>query len=200
MQAEIRRTFLQVETVHAEGGRPVAAPVRLIAAVAVIANPWAGRGFVDDLRPEIRGIAPGLARLLTAMAVEAAGSGEAIEGYGKCAVVGMDGEAEHAAALIHTVTFGNEYRRAVGARSYLGFNNFRGGEGAPILIPLMDKHDDGRRSHYQSIRLSIPDAPARDEIVVALGASTGGRPHARIGDRHSELRELGGDPGNPAGL
>ncbi|HCD21638.1 MAG TPA: peptide synthetase, partial [Alphaproteobacteria bacterium] len=43
------------------------------------------------------------------------------------------------------------------------------------------KHDAGRRSHYQTIHLNIPDAPTDDEIVVALGASVGGHPHHRIG-------------------
>ena len=59
------------------------------------------------------------------------------------------------------------------------------------MIPLMDKNDEGRRSHYLTIQCSIRDAPARDEIVVALGASIGGRPHHRIGDRYQDLKDLG---------
>ncbi len=103
------------------------------------------------------------------MILDAAGSGEAVEGYGKAAIVGLDGEIEHASALIHTLRFGNHYRTAVGAKSYLAFCNTRGGANAPIMIPLMDKNDEGRRSHYLTIQCAIPDAPAADEIVVALG-------------------------------
>jgi Amino acid synthesis len=68
------------------------------------------------------------------------------------------------------------------------------------MIPLMDKHDEGRRSHYQTVHFSLPDAPAADEIVVALGASTGGRPHHRIGDRYQDLKDLGHDAANPAAV
>jgi hypothetical protein len=101
--------------------------------------------------------------------------------------------SEHASALIHTLRFGNRFRKAVGAKSYLSFTNTRGGPNCPVVIPLMHKHDEGMRSHYLTIQFSIVDAPAPDEIVVALGASIGGRPHHRIGDRHQDIRELGGN-------
>ena len=147
---------------------------------------------MTDLRPEIRTVAPALGELLTAEILRMAGGGEAVEGYGKAAVVGTAGEIEHASALIHTLRFGNHYRKAVGARNYLSFTNTRGGPNCPIVIPLMHKADEGMRSHYLTIQFSILDAPAPDEIVVALGASVGGRPHHRIGDRYQDLKELGG--------
>ncbi len=115
-------------------------------------------------------------------------------------MVGLAGEVEHASALIHTLRFGNVYRQALGAKTYLAFTNVRGPANCPVMIPLMDKHDEGRRSHYLTVHAAIPDAPAADEIVVALGAATGGRPHHRIGDRYQDLRELGHDPANPAAV
>lgn len=198
MLADIRKTLLHVETTCIEGGRAAARPLKLIAAAAVLANPWAGRGFVEVLKPEINRVAPPLGELLTRMIIEAAGSGQAVEAYGKAAVVGIDGEVEHASALIHTLRFGNHYREAVGAKSYLSFCNTRGPANAPIMIPLMDKNDAGRRSHYLTIHFAITDAPAAGEIVVALGASIGGRPHHRIGDRYQDLQELGHTVDNPA--
>lgn len=200
MAPTIRKTLLHVETTHVEGGRVAPKPLKLIAALAVVKNPWAGRGFVEDLKPEIHELAPVLGELLTKMIIDTAGSGEAVEAYGKSAVVGLDGEVEHASALIHTLRFGNHYRTAVGAKSYLAFCNTRGAANAPIMIPLMDKNDEGRRSHYLTIQCAIPDAPAADEIVVALGASIGGRPHHRIGDRYQDLKELGNDVANPAAV
>lgn len=196
----IRKTLLQVETTLTEGGRAAPAPLKLIAAIAVLKNPWAGQGFVEDLKPGIHEAAPVLGELLTRMILEVAGSGEAVEAYGKSSVVGLDGEIEHASALIHTLRFGNHYRTAVGAKSYLAFCNTRGPANAPIMIPLMDKNDEGRRSHYLTIQCAVPDAPAADEIVVALGASIGGRPHHRIGDRYQDLKELGHDATNPAAV
>ncbi len=200
MTIQIRKTLLQVESVLIEGGKSSSQPLTLYTAAAVVTNPWAGRGYVEDLRPEIHAAAPVLGELLTKMIIDAVGSGDAVEAYGKAAVVGLDGELEHASALIHTLRFGNHYREAVGAKSYLAFCNTRGGANAPIMIPLMDKNDEGRRSHYLTIQTAIPDAPAANEIVVALGASVGGRPHHRIGDRYQDLKEMGRDVGNPAAV
>ena len=200
MSAVIRKTLLHVETTLIEGGKAAPRPLKLIAAAAVVKNPWAGQGFVENLKPGIHDVAPDLGALLTGMIIEAAGGGDAVEGYGKAAIVGLDGEVEHASALIHTLRFGNHYRTAVGAKTYLAFTNIRGGANTPIMIPLMDKNDEGRRSHYLTIHFAMPDAPAADEIVVALGASIGGRPHHRIGDRYQDLKDLGHDAANPAAV
>ncbi|WP_170367443.1 amino acid synthesis family protein [Ruegeria arenilitoris] len=200
MPSTIRKTLLHVENTLIEGGKAAERPLTLIAAVAVVTNPWAGRGFVEDLRPEIHDCAPGLGHMLTEMILEAAGGGDRVEAYGKAAVVGVNGEVEHGSALIHTLRFGNAYREAVGAKSYLAFTNTRGPANAAMQIPLMDKNDGGRRSHYLTIHLQVADAPAPDEIMIALGASIGGRPHHRIGDRYQDLKDLGHDVDNPAAV
>lgn len=191
MQPAIRKIVTYVENTLIEGGKAAPKPLRLIGVAAVLTNPWAGRGFTEDLSPEIRVIAPVLGEMLTREIIAVAGSGEVIEGYGKAAICGTSGEVEHASALIHTLHFGNHYRRAVGAKTYLAFTNLRGGPNTPIMIPLMDKNDEGRRSHYLTVHFQIGDAPGPDELVVALGASIGGRPHHRIGDRYQDLKELG---------
>lgn len=190
--SDIRKLVTYVDETLIEGGRAAPIPLRLFAVAAVLRNPWAGRGFVEDLGPEVRTIAPVLGQLLTEKLLGLMGSGEAVEGYGKAAVVGTSGEIEHASALIHTLRFGNHFRKAVGAKSYLSFTNTRGGPNCPIAIPLMHKLDEGKRSHYLTVQFSINDAPAPDEVVVALGGSIGGRPHHRIGDRYQDLKELGG--------
>lgn len=200
MAAEIRKTLLHIENTLIEGGKKAQTPLTLIAAIAVIQNPWADKGFVEDLAPSIRDCAPALGEMLTKMVLDAAGGGDKVEGYGKSAIVGLNGEIEHASALIHTLHFGNHYRNAVGAKSYLSFCNTRGPANAPLMIPLMDKNDGGRRSHYLTIQTAVADAPAADEIVIALGASIGGRPHHRIGDRYQDLKELGHEADNPAAV
>jgi hypothetical protein len=191
MNQGIRKIVHYHEETLIEGGKAAPRPLQMFAAAAVLRNPWAGRGFVEDLKPGIQAIAPVLGELLTSRILALAGSGAAVEGYGKAAVVGTAGEIEHASALIHTLRFGNFYRRAVGAKSYLSFTNVRGGPNCPISIPMMHKHDEGMRSHYLTLQFAINDAPAPEEIVVALAASIGGRPHHRIGDRYQDLKELG---------
>ena len=200
MIPELRKLVTYDEVIYRDGDRAATPPLRLIGVAAVVKNPWQGRGYVEDLAPEINRIAPVLGKLLTDQIIALAGSGDAIEAYGKAAVAGTDAELEHGSALIHTLRFGNFYREAVGAKTYLGFTNSRGPANTQIQIPLMDKHDAGRRSHYLTVQFSIPDAPGHDELVVALGASTGGRPHHRIGDRYQDIKAMGGSVDNPAGV
>jgi len=197
---ELRKVVTYDEEIYLEGERPAEPPLRLIGVAAIVRNPWAGRGYVADLQPEIQRMAPVLGSLLTDRLVALAGSGAAIEAYGKASMVGTSGELEHGSALIHTLRFGNFYREAVGAKTYLGFTNGRGPANSQVQIPLMDKHDSGRRSHYLTVQFAVPDAPGHDEILVALGASTGGRPHHRIGDRYSDLAAIGRSVENPAGV
>ncbi len=199
MQPEIRKLVTFDEETLIEGYKPAEAPWRMFAVAAVVGNPWAGR-YVEDLKPEIMAYGPVLGELLTNRIIDLAGGGDAIEAYGKAAVVGLNGEVEHASALIHTLRFGNFYREAVGAKSYLAFTNTRGPANAPIMVPLMDKNDAGRRSHYLTLQFAIPDAPGPDEIVVVLGGATSGRPHHRIGDRYQDLKDLGHDVDNPAAV
>jgi hypothetical protein len=198
MELRLRKLVNFEEELHWEGDRRAHPPLRQFAVAAVVRNPWAGRSYAEDLTPEIRAFAPVLGKLLTGRIVGLAGGGGRIEAYGKAAMAGLACELEHASALIHTLHFGNFYREAVGAKSYLGFTNTRGPANTQIQIPLMDKNDTGRRSHYLTVQFSIADAPADDELVIALGGAAGGRPHHRIGDRYQDLAELGADVSNPA--
>lgn len=197
MTGEIRKIVRYAEDSFIEGGKAGTRPIRMAAVAAVVRNPWAGRGFVENLRPEILAVAPPLAEKMVPILLELCGGAAAIEAYGKAAVVGSAGEIEHASALIHTLRFGNIFRSAVGGDSYLSFTNKRGGPGCAIAVPMMHKHDAGMRSHYLTVEFTINDAPGPEEIVVVLGASTGGRMHPRIGDRYQDMKEMGVTEGQP---
>ena len=200
MHPDIRKTFVTTETIYSDGGKAASTPLVMIAAAAVVKNPWAGQGFVEDLAPKIREMAPVLGELLTSLIVKEAGGGDKVVAYGKSAVVGLNGELEHASALIHTLHFGNHYRSAVKGKTYLAFNNTRGPANTPILVPMMGTNDEGTREHYLTMQFNINDAPFSDEVVIALGAALGGRPHHRIGNRYLDLKELGHDQKNPAAV
>jgi len=191
MALDLRKVVTHTEEVHIEGGRAADPPLRLLGIAAVLTNPWAGQGFVEDLRPTILEVTPRLGEILVPRLVDLAGGADAVEGYGKAAMVGTSGEVEHGSALIHTLRFGNVFREAVGGTAYLSFTNTRGGPGATLSIPMMHKVDPGWRSHYLTLEITVADAPAPDEIVVAIGASVGGRPHHRIGNRYSDMEEMG---------
>ena len=197
MALEIRKFVDYSEEIHIEGFKEANNPLHIFAVAAVITNPWAGR-YIENLKPEIHAFAPILGEKLSERILKLAGGPDNIEAYGKAAVVGTEGEIEHGSAFTHTLRFGNFYRNAVGAKSYLVFTNTRAPANGPIMIPLMDKHDPGRRSHYHTIQFAISDSPAANEIVIALGGANGGRPHHRIGDRYQDLKELGNDIDDPA--
>jgi hypothetical protein len=189
MPFHIRKTVVFKETTHEEGGRALAKPITMVGVAAVIRNPWASRGFVEDLSPEQRDGCSDLGkRMVQQMLSEIDKS--TIEAYGKAAVVGANGEVEHASAIIHNLRFGNHYRDAVDAQSYLTFTNKRGGLGTSIQMPMKHLHDAAARSHFITLELSIADSPGADEIVVVIGASTGGRAHPRIGNRHLDEAEM----------
>ena len=151
----------------------------------------AGKGFVEDLKPEILDLAPQLGDLLVPELVKEIGSGDKILAYGKAAMGGLNVEIEHASAFIHTLRFGNKFRDAVGGTAYLSFTNTRGPAGSKISIPMMHKTDAGLRPFYLTHEFTIHDAPNEDEIVVAIGGAPNGRAHARTGDRYQDMKEMG---------
>ena len=173
----IRKLLTIVEDVRAEGGREVARPIRRVAAVAVIHNPFAGR-FEANLMPLVQA-GEELGALLGQRAVDALGA--AVESYGKAAVVGLDGELEHAAAILHP-TLGSPFRAAVGGgKAIIPSAKKLGVAGTAIDVPIHYKDAAFVRTHFDAMEVRVSDAPRPDEIVVALVVTDGGRPHPRVG-------------------
>jgi len=181
-----RKVLTTTETLLRERGRPVEPPVHRASAAAVIRNPWAGSGHVDDLSATAAQVAPGLARELADRLAASLGGTAQIAAFGKAAIVGLGGEIEHGAALIHTPYFGNVLRELVGGSSIIVFADERGPAGTTLAVPVWHKTAAATRSHYQSVPVRVPDAPRDDEIVVIAAAATGPRPHPRIGDRTTD--------------
>ena len=175
--ALIRKLVVTLEQTRREGDRELAAPVRRVVAAAVIANPYAGR-WADDLSALIE-IGAELGAMLAERALETLGA--PVENYGKAAIVGEDGELEHAAAILHP-KFGAPVRERIGGGlALIPSAKKRAGMGATIDIPLGHKDAAYVRSHFDAIECRIADAPRRDEIMVALALTDGGRPWPRIG-------------------
>jgi hypothetical protein len=176
----IRKLLTIVEDTHREGDQAIAPPTRKAAAIAVITNPYAGR-FTDNL-DELVAIGEMLGALLGERAVRALGitPGDA-QSYGKAAIVGEDGELEHAAAILHP-KLGAPLRTAVekGA-ALIPSAKKRGGMGCTIDVPLGHKDAAFVRSHFDAMEIRVGDAPRRDEIVVAVVVTDSGRPVPRIG-------------------
>ena len=162
MKLELRKFTKFVDKTFIEGGKEAKEPVLMVSVAAVFKNPWAGQGFVEDLKPIILDLAPKLGDILVPELIKEVGSPEKILAYGKAGTVGLNGEIEHASAFIHTLRFGNKFRDAVGGTSYLSFTNTRGPAGSKISIPMMHKTDSGLRPYYLTHEFTIHDAPFDD--------------------------------------
>ena len=180
MSAVIRKIIVTVEETCREGGQAVSPPTRKAAAIAVIENPLAGQQ-VDDLSPLIA-IGEELGALLTKRAVAALGiDGGSCESYGKAAIVGENGELEHAAAILHP-KMGTPVRAALeqGA-ALIPSAKKRGAMGATLDVPLGHKDAAFVRSHFDAMEVRVADAPRANEILVAIVVTDSGRPAPRIG-------------------
>jgi hypothetical protein len=174
---EIRKITTTREVIFSELG--IAAPRPIVRAVgmAVITNPFAGR-FVEDLRPlfEVGAmlgerLMPDLVKLLGGPAVS----------YGKGALVGVDGEMEHGGACVHPM-LGKPMRAAIGGGKAVISSNVKIAAAGTILdVPLGHKDYSWSFAHFDTITVSVADAPRPNEILVAMAIADGGRLQNRCG-------------------
>ena len=182
---EVRKHITVLEEIHTDGGRKMDPPGKRAAAIAVIKNPFAGE-YVDDLTP-LMDIGEELGGVLGKMAVDALGiAPEKAESYGKAAIVGENGEREHAAAILHP-KLGKPFRDSVSrGLALIPSAKKVGGMGTEIDVPINFKDAAFVRSHFDAMAVRVDDAPRADEIVVALVVTDCGRPHPRIGGLKKE--------------
>ena len=167
----IRKSLFVRETITSERGHVAARPVVRAVAMAVIANPYAGR-YVEDLTELFEAgralgnkFMPELVRLLASAPIS----------YGKGAIVGLDGEFEHGGACIHPM-LGKPMRAAVGGGKAVIPSNVKVAAcGASLDVPLTHKDDLWSFDHFDTITVTMPDAPKPDEIVVVMAVADGGR-------------------------
>lgn len=188
----IRKIAVNVEETHVEMGQTISPPTRRAVAIAVIQNPYAGR-YEEDLSLLIDA-GEMLDGLLGQRCVQALGiSPHEAQSYGKAAIVGERGELEHAAAILHP-KLGAPLRKAVDKGAALvPSSKKRGGPGTPIDVPLGHKDAAFVRSHFDAIEARLTDAPAADEILVAVAVTDSGRPLPRIGGL--KVSEIKGEDG-----
>lgn len=174
---EIRKRSLSVETIYHEGGPVADTPLKLAAACAVIRNPYAGR-YEENLLPFMADLRS-LGTLLAQELVDTLGK-EKVEVYSKAAIVGVNGELEHAAVWHEAGGWAmravlGEPKAMVPAAKAVAATGYR------LMVPLHYIHASYVRSHFNTMEIGIQDAPRPDEILFALVMGTGGRVHARLG-------------------
>lgn len=168
---------VQIDERRWEMGRELTTPIRRVIAAAVLTNPFAGV-YVDDLS-ELVDASVTIGTELAAVAVAALGG--KVASYGKGVIVGLDGELEHAAALLHPA-LGTPLREACGGgKAIIPSAKKRGGPGTTLDVPLHYKDAAFVRSHFDAVELRLGESPAPDQIVLAVAVTDGGRPLPRIG-------------------
>ena len=185
MTARIRKIAVNIEETHQEMGKSISPATRKAVAVAVIENPFAGT-YVEDLS-DLMEIGAELGALLGRKCIEALGiSPSEAESYGKSAMVGENGELEHAAAILHP-KLGAPLRKEVEKGAALVPSSKKmGGPGQVLDVPLGHKDAAYVRSHFDGVEVSLNDAPRANEIMVAVAVTDSGRPLPRVGGLSAE--------------
>jgi hypothetical protein len=174
---KIRKFVTYVEDGLEEGGVPVESPYRRVAVAAVVSNPYAGR-YSDSL-DEIVDFSVGMGELLAERLVAA--MGEQIMGYGKASLVGLRGEAEHGHAYL-TSAAADRLRDAIGGgKAWIPSTGKRAAAGTAIDVPMAYKDALKVRAFYDTITVTVPDAPEPDEVLVIMAGANRGRPNFRLG-------------------
>ena len=174
---QIRKTIILRETVFSELGIEAERPITRAVGMAVIRNPFAGQ-FVEDLRPLFEAgamlgeqLMPKLVKLLDGPTVS----------YGKGALVGVAGEMEHGGACVHPM-LGKPMRAAIGGGKAVISSNVKvAAAGATIDVPLGHKDYSWSFLHFDTITVSVADAPRPEEILVVMSIADGGRLRNRCG-------------------
>ncbi|MCP5366674.1 MAG: amino acid synthesis family protein [Hyphomicrobiales bacterium] len=178
-EIKVRKKIVTVEEILHEGGPAAANPPRRAAALAVIANPFAG-GYVADIAGMMEDLKPLGLEMSRALLDALGGDPAAIESYGKGVIVGAGGESEHG-ALWH-VPGGYAMRELLGdAKAIVPSAMKVGGIGGRLDVPIGHINAAYVRSHFDAMEVGVSDAPRADELVLALVMTTGGRVHARVG-------------------
>jgi Amino acid synthesis len=174
---EIRRLLVTKDVVYSEAGKKAPRPITRAIAIAVIRNPLAGR-HAEDLSP-LFDIGAQFAQLVMPQLVALLPN--KAESYGKGAIVGVDGDLEHAAALCHP-KMGKPMRAALGGGEALIPSTQRvAAAGATLDLPLGHKDNPWSFDHFETVTVGVPDAPRPQEIVVVIGIADGGRVNPRVG-------------------
>lgn len=174
---DARKVLFVKEIVRSEAGGSAGKPISRVAAIAVVANPFAGE-FVEDLSP-LFDIGMRLGEQLMPMAV-AMLDGPPVS-YGKAAIVGVNGDLEHAAAVLHP-KLGKPMRQAVGGgEAIIPSNTKVAAAGAMLDVPLANKDNSWSFDELDTMTISVADAPRPDEILVVMAIADSGRPRPRVG-------------------
>jgi Amino acid synthesis len=161
----IRKTVTLVEEINSEYGASVRPPLRRVAIAAVFDNPLAGKAAGADLKPLID-YSVELGDSLTKAALATLGASPAqLRAYTKAALVGIGGDLEHGAAMIHP-RLGMAMRRAIKRGRVIIPGHAKVGPPGTAVDLVYGPLDEGwDLDAFDSIPVLIHDAP-RSQLTI----------------------------------
>jgi len=175
---KVRKFVIHIEEALHEFGPPAEKPQLKGYIAAVTANPYAGR-YVEDLMPLMEALKP-LGIAMAQRLIDALGGADRIVSYGKSAIVGENGELEHAALWHEPGGYG--MRQLIKpSNAIVPSTKKLAGPDRTVDVPLGHVNAAYVRSHFDCIECCIADAPRADEIVWVQAMMTAPRIYQRAG-------------------
>ncbi len=167
MSAARIRKLLTILAPHTTGDH---AEPRRAAALAVLENPCRGANAHDltllgDLGNQLAGML-GL-RAAAVLGLKAAQVGS----YGKAAIIGEEGDLEHAIAMLHPQLLGPARSHKAACSALVPSARKCGGLGTVIEVPLGRKQVNAFGQCFDEMAVKVIDAPYPHEIVIAVAVT-----------------------------
>lgn len=174
----VRKTVMFFEEIDSEYGARISPPLRRVAVGSVVANPLAGKPAGADLKPLIA-LSEELGESMTRRALALLGEVSLLRSYGKAAIVGVGGDLEHGAAMIHP-RIGMAMRKTLRRGKVIIPGNAKVvAPGTPFDLILGPMDAGWDLDAVDTMPLQVPDSPRANEILLVVGYATGPRPNAR---------------------
>ena len=190
MDFKIRKIILLKEEIFHENGPVQSIPRLRGAAIAVVSNPYAGV-YHQDLQFGMENLKD-LGLILTDRLIDSFGGTEGIDGYGKAAIAGENGELEHT-ALWHVPGGYAMRQRLSNSKAIVPSAMKVAGMGSSIDIPLGHTNAAYVRSHFDAYEVNVTDSPRANEIMFCIAMTKGPRIHSRMGGL--EANDVKGEDG-----
>ena len=178
MNFKLRKIILLKEEIFHENGPLQSIPRIRAAALGVVSNPYAG-SYYEDLQSGMEHLKD-LGLMLTDRLIDTLGGINGIDGYGKAAIAGENGELEHT-ALWHVPGGYAMRQRLKNSKAIVPSAMKVAGMGSSIDIPLGHTNAAYVRSHFDEYEVNVTDAPRANEIMFCLAMTKGPRINSRMG-------------------
>ena len=190
LEFKLRKLIILNEEIYHENGPVPLSPRIRGAAIGIVSNPYA-RSYKDDLQSGMESLKD-LGLMLTDRLIASMGGIDGIDGYGKAAIAGENGELEHT-ALWHVPGGYAMRQRLKNSKAIVPSAMKVAGMGASIDIPLGHTNAAYVRSHFDAYEVNVTDSPRSNEIMFCLAMTKGPRIHSRMGGL--EASEVKGEDG-----